>query len=101
MLLSIALKRMPRSLMFMLLSITSHALHLDPSPSARKLDSRRQWMINSGQMLTAAAVSVAAINPALAFENAIPEAKQFESKIKQPGDQPSDLVSLPLYSNWA
>lgn len=79
----------------MLLSMTSHGLHQEHSPSAsRKLVSRRQWIINSGQAVTAAAFSVGVIDPARAFENAIPGAKQFESKIKQPGDQPSDLVSF-------
>jgi len=81
----------------MLLSMTSHALHLEHLPLAtRKLDSRRQWIINSGQAVTAAAFSVGVIDPARAFENAIPDAKQFESKIKQPGDQPADLVSFRM-----
>jgi len=75
----------------LLLSLSSHALHV-PRAVKPKLDSRREWIANAGQVATATAASLSLVPSAQAFDNAIPVAKQYADKPKRRGPKPTDLV---------
>ena len=77
----------------LLFSFSSHALHV-PRAMKSKLDSRREWIANAGQVATATAASIGVVPTVQAFENAIPEAKQYADKPKRHGPKPTDLVSF-------